>query len=285
MMKRKSLIAGGLAVLLFCSFGFMVRAEGSPSRGQGVKGWPEQFGKRKLYSCEYGFIYAGKKSGAERAKKVLQTVVKDLRQDGVTELTDGLILVMDSKEKPPIEFTTLVQAVKKAEAQKEGENSQDALKVLTEVKEKMEKEGLEMDVVLSIAPIPIGRAALPEILKEFPEDVNAQIGWCLIVPTDRCVRAGIKKIIDAGMKKEKAGLAQRLMVGALMPFIEHKAVQQIKKAWQAMLYELVLDAEEDLPDEQKQQMCKAYKQKLGVDDESKGDDDEQHNEGTEENSD
>lgn len=283
-MKRKALIAGGMAVLLVCSFGFMNRAEGAPSAGQAAKGWPEQFGKRKLYSCEYGLIYAGKKSGAEQAKKVLATVVKDLRQDGVTVPTDGLILVMDSKEKAPIEFATLVEAAKKAEAQKGEEKAEEAMKALAEAKEKMEKEGLEMDVVLSIAPIPIRRAALPEILKEFPQGVNPQVGWCLVVPTDRCVKAGIKKIIEVGMKKEKVGLAERLAVGALMPLIERKAAEQIRKTWQAMLYELVLDAQENLPEEQKQEMGNAYKQKLGLDDESKGEDDEQDSQETEENS-
>lgn len=283
-MKRKALIAGGLGVLLVSSFGFMVRAEGSQSQGQAAKGWPEQFGKRKLYSCEYGSIYAGKKSAADQAKKVLATVVKDLRQDGVTKPTDGLILVMDNNEKPPIELTTLIEAAKKADTQKAGEKSEDPVKALAEVKEKFEKEGLEMDVVLSLAPIPIGPAGLPEIFKEFPEGVEQQIGWCLIVPTDGCVKAALKKIIDVGMKKEKVGLAERLMLGALMPFIEHKATEQIKKTWQAMLYQLVLDAEEDLPAEQKQEMGKAYKQKLGLDDDSKEGDREQHSQEKEENS-
>jgi hypothetical protein len=270
-MKRKPLIAGSLAVLLLCSLGFTIRTEGSQSQTHVAKGWPEQFGKRKLYSCEYGSIYAGKKSGADQAKKVLEIVVKDLRQAGVTKPTDGLILVMDNNEKPPIELTTLIEAAKKANTQKAGEKSEDPVKALAEAKEKMEEAGLEMEVVLSIVPIPIGLAGLPEIFKEFPEDVDQQIGWCIIVPTDGCVKAGLKKIIDVGMKKEKVGLAERLMLGALMPLIEHKATEQIKKTWQAMLYQLVLDAEKDLPEQQKQEMLKAYKQKLGLDDESKGD--------------
>lgn len=283
MMKRKALIAGGLAVLLVCSSDVTVRAEGTPSQRQAAKGWPERFGKRKLYSCEYGFIYAGKKSGANQAKKVLQAVVKDLRQDGVTNPVDGLILVMDSKEKPPVEFATLVETVKKAEARNEDEKAGDALKALAEVKEKIEKQGLDMDVVLSIAPIPIGRAALPEILREFPQGLIPQVGWCIIVPTNRCVKSGIKKIIDVGMKKEKVGLAKRLLVVALMSLVEHKAAAHVRKTWQAMLYRLVLDAEENLSDEQKDQMHEAYKKKLGLNDKSKGDDNKRDNEGIEEN--
>jgi len=267
-MKRKSLVADGVVVLLLCSFGFTIRTEGSQSQGQVTKGWPEQFGKRKLYSCENGFVYAGKRSGADQAKKVLQTVVKDIRQAGVTNPTDGLILVMDSNEKAPIGFATLIEAAKKTETKKEGGNSEDPVKALTEAKEKMDKEGLEMEVLLSLVPIPIGRAALPEILKEFPGDDNQQIGWCIIVPTEGCVKTGLKKIIDFGMKKEKVGLAKRLAIGALMPLIEHKAVEHVRKSWQAALYQLLLDAEKELPAEQKQEMLKAYKQKLGLDDES-----------------
>jgi len=267
-MKRKPLIAGGLLVLL-CLLGFAIRAEGSQSQGQVTKDWPELFGKRKLYQCEYASIYAGKKSGADQAKKVLQTVVKDLKQAGVTHLTDGLILVRDNTEDLPIETTKIIEAVSKAEAEKGGEKSQDTLKTLTEAKEEVEKEGLEVEVVLSLVPIPIGRGGLPKVLKELPGDVNQPIGWCIIVPTDACVKAGMKKIIAFGMKKEKVGLAERLTVGALMPFIEHKAAEHVKKSWQAVLYQLILDAEKDLPEQQKQDMVKAYKQKLGLDDESK----------------
>ena len=268
-MKRKALMAGGLAILLLSSFGFMSRAEGSQSQGQAAKAWPELFGKRKLYPCEYGSIYAGKKSGADQAKKVLQTVVKDLREAGVTHPTGGLILVRDNNENLPIGTTKIIEAVSKAEAQKGGEKSEDTLKKLSEAKEEMEKEGLEVELVLSLVPIPIGSGGLPEVFKEFPADVNQPIGWCIIVPTDACVKAGIKKIIDFGMKKEKVGLAERLMVGAMMPLIEHKAAENVKKNWQAVRYQLILDAEKGLPTEQKQEMVKAYKQKLGLDDESK----------------
>ena len=259
----------GLVMLLLCLLGFTIRAESSQSQGRVTKAWPVQFGKRKLYPCEYASIYAGKKSGADQAKKVLEIVVKDLKQAGLTRPANGLILVRDNKEDLPIETTKIIEAVSKAEVQKGGEKSKDTLKTLTEAKEEMEKEGLEVEVVLSLVPIPIGPGGLPDVLRELPGDVNQPIGWCIIVPTDGCVKAGIKKIIDFGMKKEKAGLAERLTIGALMPLIEHKAAEQVKKSGQAVLYQLILDAEKDLPEQQKQEMLKAYKQKLGLDDESK----------------
>ena len=72
-------------MLLLCLLGFTIRAESSQSQGRVTKAWPVQFGKRKLYPCEYASIYAGKKSGADQAKKVLEIVVKDLKQAGLTE--------------------------------------------------------------------------------------------------------------------------------------------------------------------------------------------------------
>jgi hypothetical protein len=283
-MKRKALLAGGLAVLLPCLLAFTIRTDGSQLLGQAAKGWPVQFGTRKLYPCEYGSIYAAKKSGADQAKKVLATVVKDLKQAGVTNPANGLILVRDNKEDLPIETDKLIEAVSKAEAQKGGEKSEDTLKTLTEAKEEMEKEGLDVEVVLSLVPIPIGPGGLPKVLRELPGDANQPIGWCIIVPTDACVKAGLKKIIEFGMKKGKAGLAERLAVGALMPLIEHKAAEQVRKTWQAVLYQLLLDAERDLPKQQKQEMLRAYKQKLGLDDDSKEGDREQHSQEKEENS-
>ena len=77
------------------------------------------------------------------------------------------------------------------------------------------------------------------------------------------------------MKKEKVGLAERLLVGAMMPMIEKKAAQQMKKASQAAVYELLLAGQKDLPEEQKQQKIKAYKQKLGLEDNSNKGRDEQ----------
>lgn len=274
-MKRKPFIASGLAVLLLYSCGVMTRAEDSRSASPIPKGWPEQLGKRKLNSCEYGFVYAGKKSAAGAVEKVLATAVKDARQDGVTEPKAGLILVMDVKEKPPFEFTKLIEVLRTREASTAGEKPADTLKSFAEAKEEMEKMGMDANVMLCLAPIPIEPAVLPDIVGEFPKGVEQQIGWCLIVPTDRSVKAGMKKMINAGMKKEKVGLAERLLVGAMMPIIEQKAVQQMNKTWQAVAYQLLVEGQEDLPEEQKQEKIRAYKQKLGLEDDSNEDRDEQ----------
>jgi hypothetical protein len=96
-----------------------------------------------------------------------------------------------------------------------------------------------------------------------------------MVPTGRRVKTGLKTIIKAAMKKEKAGLAERILVGALMPVIEGKAVEEMKKHEQAALYKLLLDTQTDLPQEQKREKVKAYNQKLGLERESEGDDEQQ----------
>ncbi len=278
-MKRKPFIASGLVVLLVYSCGVMTGTENSRSAGQAPKGWPEQLGKRKLNSCEYGFVYAAKKSAAGVVEKVLATVVKDARRDGVTEPKAGLILVMDVKEKPPFEVTRLMEVLSESDAQTAGKKPGDPLKSLAEAEEEMEKMGMDMNVLLCLAPIPIEPAVLPEVVGEFPKGVEQQIGWCLVVPTDRSVKAGMKKMIDAGMKKEKVGLAERLLVGAMMPMIEQKAAQQMKKTWQAVAYQLLVEGQEDLPEEQRQEKIRAYRQSLGLEDNSDEHHDEQARDG------
>ena len=274
-MKRNPFVASGLVVLLLYSCGVMARAEDSRSAGPAPKGWPEQLGKRKLNSCEYGFVYAGKKSAAGAVEKVLAAAMKDAQQDGVTEPRAGLVLVMDVKEKPPFELTKLIEVLSTHNTSTADPKTADTLKSLAEAKEGLEKIGMDANALLSLAPISIEPTVLPDVVGEFPKGAEEQIGWCLIVPTDRSVKAGMKKMISAGMKKEKVGLAERLLVGAMMPMIEKKATQQMKKASQAVVYELLLAGQKDLPEEQKQEKIRAYKQKLGLEDDSNDDGDEQ----------
>lgn len=277
-MKQRPFLASGLAVLLLYSCGVTARAEDSRSVSQPPKGWPEQIDKRKLNPCEYAFVYAGRKSEASVAEKVLAAAMKDARQDGVTDPKAGLVLVVDVKEEPPFELTKLIEVLSARDPSTSDPNSAGTLKALSEAQEGLEEAGIDANSLLCIAPIPIEPAILPELIGQFPKGVEQHIGWCLIVPTDKSVKAGMKTMIDAGMKKEKAGLAERLLVGAMMPMIEKKAVQQMKKASQAAVYELLLKGQEDLPEEQKQQKIKAYKEKLGLEDGSNNDDEQAQNE-------
>lgn len=205
---------------------------------------------------------------ASQADKLLGTVVKDAVQGGVTRPPTGLILVIDAKEKPPFEVSKLVEVLGKAEAQPTGEETRKIIESVTRKKKQLEDEGLDTNTLLSLSPIPIRPGALPEIVADFPQDVSQRVDWCVIVPTSKCTKAGLKKIIDAEMKKKKPGLAERAALFAMMPVIERKAVQQIKKREQLVLYELLCDAQTDLSQEQKLEKAKTYRRKLGLDDDS-----------------
>ena len=264
-MKRESVGTVGLAALLLCSFACLARAGDASPPKEVSGGWPERFGERKLYRSDCGFVYAKDKSAARQAQKTLADVVKDVKRDGPAEPMAGLVLVIDVKEKFPFEIDGLLQAMGKVQAQEPNEHSKDVVKALAQAKEELEKLGLDLETVLSIMPIPIKPAALRDIVREFPEDLGRQIAWCVVVPTAKCTKAGFKKIIDAGIKKEKPGLAERAAIAAMMPIIQRKVVSQMKKAQQALLYELLLEARTDLSAKQKTQKVAAYKQELGLD--------------------
>lgn len=264
-MKRRSVGTVGLATLLLCSFTCLARAGDAspPKEGSGI--WPERLGERKLYRLDYALIYARDKSAARQAQKTLADVVKDVKRDGATGPIAGLILVIDVKERFPFEIDGLLQAMGNVPTQKADGQSKDVVKFLAKTKKEVEKLGLDMETLLSIMPIPIEPVALREIVREFPEDVDRQITWCVVAPTGRRAKASFKKMIDAAVKIGKPGLAERAAMAAMMPIIERKAVSQVKKTQQALLYELVLEARKDLSAEQKARKVAAYKQALGLD--------------------
>jgi len=264
-MKREFTGIVRLAALLLCSFAYLAQGgDGSPPK-EVSGGWPEQFGQRRLYRSDYGFVYARDRSAARQTQKTLADVVKDVKRDGETGPIAGLILVMDVKERFPFEIGALLQAMSKVQTQDANEQSKDALKSLAKSKEEMGEHGLDLETMLSIMPISIKPVALREIAREFPEDVDRQIGWCVVVPTSRCTRAGFKKIIGAAMKEHKPGMAERAAIAAMMPLIERKVISEMKKTQQALLYELLLEVRKDLSAEQKARKVDAYKQELGLD--------------------
>jgi len=261
--KQKILCQVCFAALLLCSLEVIVWAGYSISQTVPPEGWPTQLDKRKLYSSKYGFVYAGRKSEVAQVNRLLGTVVKELDENGI-KTTTGLILVMDTKEKPLFKLQKIIEVVRQADKQQESEESKNALKSIIEAKEKIQEQGMDLDLLLSIVPIPIEPKLLPQIVDEFPEDLAQQIDFCVIFPTGRNIQNGMKKILKAAIKNKKIGIVERLVLLPLMPFIEHKVVDGMKKSRQLVLYQLLLDKQEGLTEKQKKDKIKAYKRKLGL---------------------
>ena len=261
--KQKSLYLGCIAVLLLCSVVGIAWAGRSISKSEAPDGWPTRLDKRTLYSSEYGFVYAGSKSAAVHVNKLVGAVVKELDENGKKKTTKGLILVMDKKEKPLLDLQKMIEVVREADKHQESEESKNVLKSAVEIKNKIEDQGMDMGLLLSIVPIPIEPNLLPEIVSEFPKDLDQQIDFCVIVPTERNIRSGMKKIFEAAMKKRKIGLMERLVMLPLMPFIEQMVVDNMKKGRRLVLYELLLDQQKGLTEKQKEDKINAYKRRLG----------------------
>ena len=262
--KQKSLYLGCIAVLLLCSVVGIAWAGRSISKSEAPDGWPTRLDKRTLYSSEYGFVYAGSKSAAVHVNKLVGAVVKELDENGKKKTTKGLILVMDKKEKPLFDLQKMIEVVREADKHQESEESKNVLKSAVEIKNKIEDQGMDMGLLLSIVPIPIEPNLLPEIVSEFPKDLDQQIDFCVIVPTERNIRSGMKKIFEAAMKKRKIGLMERLVMLPLMPFIEQMVVDNMKKGRRLVLYELLLDQQKGLTEKQKEDKINAYKRRLGL---------------------
>jgi hypothetical protein len=257
------------AILLF-SQEVGLWAGSSTSKNIAPDGWPVRLEKRKLYFFKHAFVYAGSKSEAAQVSKRIEAAIKELDKDNIPkdDTITGLAMVTDIKEKPLVDLQKIIEVLHRADKQRETEKSRKDLKSLIKAKEDIEKEGMDMDMVLSIAPVPIEPNLLPEIVNEFPEDVDKQIDFCVFVPTGRNVKYGFKKIIDTAIKQKKIGLAERLLLLPLMPFIEGKVVDGMKKSQQLVVYERLLEKQKHLTKTQREDKVKAYKKKLGLGDDS-----------------
>jgi hypothetical protein len=258
-MKRRWTGIETVAAVWLCSL-----MMGSPGQGAlqtaASDGWPETINGRMLSRCEYGFVYAREKSAADRVQELLATVMADVKQDAAEAPPAGLILVADIDEEYPCDPNKLTEAVKKTDPN----DSRGTLKAVSAARKQAQDMGLAPETMLSVGPLPVPPAALREVVADVPMDVDRRIGWCVIVPTDECLKANFKKTMDAAMKKENPGLAKRMILRTMMPVVERQMMSMAKKARQAALYGFLLQTRNDLSPEQRQAKIDAYKEKLGL---------------------
>jgi hypothetical protein len=263
METRKTLYPICFAVVMLCLLDVPVWAKGAKSQTATPKGWPEQLGKRKLYPADRGFIYAGSKSSVAKVDEIVEKVVKDLDTVGMTMPAKGLVLVLGKKEESPFEAETLLAMfAKKQSEQKDGEDLEKSLEALDDGKKKMEELGLDMNLLLTIAPMPIEPNMLPELIKGFPKDIDRHIEWCVTMPTESNIRYGMKKMLSAGLKKKKVGVVEQVALFPLLAFAENKAVSELKQARQSALYQYIIDKQDHLTKEQKEEKVKTFQERL-----------------------
>ena len=193
---------------------------------------------------------------------IIRRVVKELEKENVKPGAKGLILVMGKKEEPPFEIEELLAMYAREESEKEGQNVENALESLEDGKKEMEELGLDMNLLLSITPLPIEPNMLPDLIKGFPQDVDRQIDWCMAIPTESNIKYGMKKMFDAGLKKEKVGIVKRVALFPILAFAENKAIGELKKARQLGIYQFLVEKQDHLTKKQKEEKVKAYENRL-----------------------
>jgi len=262
MKTHKSLYPICFAVLLLFPFEVAVRAGSSKSQTVTPEGWPTKLGLRKLYPTKYGFVYASRKSSVSEINKIIRNVVKELDEDSKKTTMRGLVIVMDNEEKPLFKEEDMIKLAQKADGQKEGQELEEAQKSHKEGKKQLVEMRLDMNLLLSIKTMPIEPNMLPELVDGFEKDVDRQIDWCVTIPTEEYIRSTIKKTFDAGLKKEKIGIVKRAAMFTLLAYAKRKSVGLVKKSRRLALYQLIVDKQEHLTEEQKEDMKKAYEERL-----------------------
>ena len=252
MEKQKRLNRACLAALLLCSLPLTcVWGKDSKSEPADANGWPRQLATRKQYPSKCGLVYASSDSAAAQVSKLVDAAVKQAIKDGVKEPKTGLVLVVDKDDKPPFSVEQLLTRLAQKKDQKAGSEPKKAVDAVADSKKKFEEMGLDMNLILSITPMPIEPNMLPDLISGLPQDTHQTIAWCVAVPTEANIRYGFKTLLDAGMKKENIGLAKRVAMAPLLAIAEAKAISEIKKNRQDVLCDLLSGKQVNLTDHQR----------------------------------
>ncbi|MCF7954623.1 MAG: hypothetical protein K9M75_02360 [Phycisphaerae bacterium] len=230
--------------------------------------WPEKLDNRKLYIYDNTFIYSGSNSEADKIDKLARQVTKEFSFEESQKIRPGLIIVMDIKEKTLFDMEKLLKIVKTAEIADSNDATQEQLDAFSESLSKTKKEiaklGLSLDNILAMAPIPLESDMLPKVVDGFDEGFDENIGWYMIVPTERHMKAGVNNMIDAVFKAKKVNGMTRIIAAPFLPGAVNKAVDEIKKTTKLAMFELILMKQKTLTMSQKQEMLKAYEKKIGI---------------------
>ncbi len=232
--------------------------------------WPEKLDKRKLYIYDNTYIYAGKNSEADKINKLVKQISKELGAEDNENIRPGLLIVMDTKEKILFDLDKLMKTAITTELVDGDEKKKADLTSVTEsidkTKKQLKAQGLSIDNLLAMSPMHLEPDILPKVVNGFKEGFDKNIGWCLIIPTERKMKAGIHKLIDKMLKDKKIGGLARIVVAPFLPGAEKKAVNEIKKTRKLALFELLLGERNKLTKVQKQKLIKDYKAKIGLKD-------------------
>jgi hypothetical protein len=229
------------------------------------QGWPAPWGARTLQHCEHALAYAQKKSAVDEVAKLLRTAVNDARQDWVTEPAGGLLVVVDVQEKSPIDLARFTQILNDPNVQIAADDSKRLRDSLEQTRTLSKQGGTDMNSMAFVKPIAIRPAALRMVAPEFPEGLEREMAWCVIVPTDKYVAVALKAVTEAALKSGEIGWKERLLIKASLPLVLRKAEGEGRKERQADLYRILVGAQKEWSAELKADKVKAYRLKLGLD--------------------
>jgi hypothetical protein len=230
--------------------------------------WPDKLDKRKLFIYDNTFIYAAKNSEADKINKLVRQVNKELGSGDSENIRPGLLIVMDSKEKMLFDLDELIKAAMDAELADGDEKNKAAFESgkqsIAKIKKQLKTQGLSLDSLLAMSPMPLEPYMLPMVHDGFKEGFDKNIGWCLIIPTERNMKAGIHNLIDKMLKDKKITGLVRIAVAPFLPGAESKAVKEIKKMRKLVIFQLQLEERKELTKAEKQKLIKDYEAKIGI---------------------
>lgn len=242
--------------------------------------WPQTWCGRQLFNTPHAYVYARSPALAGYVDRMSEEVGKDFEKATGRQAPKGLLVITDAGDEPVIkDFKAFFLAVKRAEirAKQKSSSSQPTTSPETQpsadedAREAAELEtawqgfevtqqetGLDMKAMLEIAPVPLTRDQICDLLG-LPPGVADQAGWAVLVGSEPMVRRGIHTVTIGMLKNPELGLAARIAAAPLLLAMEPKMVSMMLVTHKAAIFEQMARQQPDWTEAEVSKLAKAYK--------------------------
>lgn len=212
--------------------------------------WPAEQAQRRLYHTPDAYIYASSGAAAGEADRLVRSVGRRFERVTGRAAPKCLLFVTDTHDEPPVDGIDALFEMAEALGGDPGRNAEvaDARPDWPEQRAQAQESGLDLNLLIAAMPVPLTREQLIQTLG-FPAGPAATVEAALIIPTRGAIRRFIHTTLEAALRQEEIGLAERLLFAPLLPMVEGKVVEEMSRARDRVLIERFVEAQTDWDEE------------------------------------
>jgi hypothetical protein len=183
--------------------------------------FPAEWSGRRLYNSPGVLIYASSASAADELGRMMARISQDFIKRTGGQPTRGLIIVTDASDEAPAGLSSdeLTALAGRSNIHPK-ENLTGETRRMADLAPTPAEMGIAPVDMALIKPLILNADELEHKLG-FNSVAARSVAWAIALPTDTRIRKQNRQLIDAALKHEKVGLAQRILIFPFMPLLEN----------------------------------------------------------------